>query len=320
MSGPAPGGAALRRPPEPAFLVVDKPVGATSHDLVSWARRALGTREIGHTGTLDPFATGVLVLCIGEATKLASYVMAGDKEYEAVLRLGDETDTLDATGAVVRSAPIPALDVARVTAAAASFIGRTTQVPPAYSAIKEDGVRLHQLARRGEVVTPKPRAVVCHALEVRSVAGADITFRLECAAGYYVRSLGRDLAVALGTVGHLTTLRRTRSGRHLASAALPGDVLRLARTDEAARARVHAALSPLTPASSPLPVLFVDAASAVDLASGKRPLAPPAAEDGLSLAFGEDGLPRAVVELVRADAEPLRLRVVRGFAPRAPAS
>jgi tRNA pseudouridine55 synthase len=212
--------------PPSGVLVIDKPRGPTSHDVVARLRRALGTREVGHAGTLDPMATGVLVVLVGEATKLAPYVTAEDKEYEATVELGTETDTLDADGEVVRRIDVGqearealrgtreplhpalrrALDLERA---------RTSQVPPAFSAIHTDGERAHAKARRGEAVDLEARAVSVKSLEALG-AGLEpapwLTLRLSVGKGYFVRSLARDLAVALGTVGHLVALRRTRSG------------------------------------------------------------------------------------------------------------
>jgi tRNA pseudouridine55 synthase len=218
-------------------LVVDKPRGPTSHDVVSHLRKALGTREVGHAGTLDPMATGVLVVLVGEATKLAPYITAEDKEYEATVELGAETDTLDAEGAVVRRADVsletraalrgtreplhPALQRA-IDAERA----RATQVPPAFSAIHTGGERAHARARRGETVELEPRSVHVARLDVLG-AGLEprpwITLSLAVGKGYFVRSLARDLAAGLGTVGHLVGLRRTRSGSFSLDEALPMD-------------------------------------------------------------------------------------------------
>jgi tRNA pseudouridine55 synthase len=218
-------------------LVIDKPRGPTSHDVVAKLRRALGTREVGHAGTLDPMATGVLVVLVGEATKLAPYLTAEDKEYDATIELGTETDTLDAEGKVTEEAPVPeptraALRGTRpplhpvLEAALAKERARTEQVPPAFSAIQKDGERSHTRARRGEVVTLEPRAVRVTSLEALG-AGLEpapwITVHTRVAKGYFVRSLARDLAKELGTVGHLIALRRTRSGSFTLDEAVPAD-------------------------------------------------------------------------------------------------
>lgn len=196
-------------------IVVDKERGPTSHDVVQRVRKKFKTREVGHAGTLDPMATGVLVVAIGEATKLVPYLTAGEKAYVATLALGIATDTLDAEGKETERKPVPPDLAARLPAAIDAERRRTAQVPPAFSAIHADGERAHEKARRGEVVSLPARPVIVHALEARIDADADaaaIHLELAVSKGYYVRALARDLAEALGTVGHLTMLRRTRSG------------------------------------------------------------------------------------------------------------
>lgn len=202
---------------EPAgLLLLDKPRGPTSHDVVGSVRRALGTREVGHGGTLDPMATGLLVVLVGAATRLEPFVSRGDKTYETVVRLGVGTDTLDADGVVVsRAAPPP--DVAtRLAAALDGERARKAQVPPAVSAIHVDGRRAHERVRAGEVVVLAPREV-----EVRSLAcdgvtegdgWTDVALRVTSTKGYYVRALARDLGEALGVPAHLASLRRVASG------------------------------------------------------------------------------------------------------------
>ena len=208
-------------------LVVDKPAGPTSHDVVVWARRALETKAVGHAGTLDPVATGLLVLLVGEATKLAPYLTAEDKVYEASVRLGAETDTLDTEGKVVHEAPVPpGLDRASVQTTAEQFIGRILQRPPAHSAIKVRGKPLYARVRRGEKVEPEPREVVVRSLEVQGLEGDTVRIRVTCGCGFYVRSLARDLGLALGTRGYLANLTRTQSGGLKLEDALPGGTLR----------------------------------------------------------------------------------------------
>lgn len=199
------------------ILVVDKPAGLTSHDVVARVRRAQRTREVGHTGTLDPFATGVLVLALGEALKMAAHLTGQDKIYEAVVVLGRETDSLDHTGAITREGDVPPLgSVERPSPALLEALAgeraRTAQVPPAVSAIHVDGERAHARVRRGESVDLPPRPVAVRSLELLEVGDRELRLRVHSAKGYYVRSLARDLAAALGTVGHLRALRRHRSG------------------------------------------------------------------------------------------------------------
>ncbi|HEX4354188.1 MAG TPA: tRNA pseudouridine(55) synthase TruB [Polyangiales bacterium] len=195
------------------LLVVDKPRGVSSHDVVRLARRAYRTRAVGHGGTLDPMATGVLLLGIGEATKLLHHLSGVDKTYLATVTLGAITDSLDADGVVIATAPIPLeLSVARIQRVAARFIGEQIQRAPVISAIKRGGVPLYERARRGEVVEEPERQVTVHGLDILSLERDAIELRVHCASGFYVRSLARDLAAALGSVGHLSALRRETSG------------------------------------------------------------------------------------------------------------
>lgn len=290
-------------------LVVDKPRGPTSHDVVAWARRALGTRAVGHAGTLDPMATGVLVLGVGEGTKLTTFLHADDKAYEATIELGAETDTLDAEGRVVEEVAVPALDRGAVEAAAARFVGTYLQRAPVVSAIKQGGVALHARARRGEVVEAPEREVRCDAIDVRDVRARAIDLVVRCGKGFYVRSLARDLARALGTRGHLGALRRIESGAFRVEGALDGEVLRRAREgDEGARARARGALRPLEGALDGMEAARVGAEGARALRQGKRwPWAEPARRAPIA-ALGARG---ELVAVVRWEAG--ALRVVRGF-------
>ena len=191
-------------------LLVDKPEGMTSHDVVAVARRALGTRRVGHTGTLDPFATGLLVLLIGQATRLQPYVEGEPKEYEATVRFGVETDTGDLTGVAVRTEAPPSDN--QVAEAVARLTGEIEQLPPAYSAKQVAGVRAYAAARRGTPLELAPVRVVVHRLETRRIDGADWQMRVVCSGGTYIRALARDLGALAGSAAHLATLRRTRSG------------------------------------------------------------------------------------------------------------
>jgi tRNA pseudouridine55 synthase len=196
-------------------LVVDKPAGITSRGAVVDVGRRLGVERAGHAGTLDPMATGVLVVCLGEATKIASLLVADDKAYDGELELGRETDTLDADGRVVRERPAEAaaVDRAALAAAMAALVGDLDQVPPMFSAVRQGGRRLHELARAGHEVERAPRPVSVRRLDLVSFAAPRATFVVDCSKGTYVRSLVADLGEALGCGAHLTALRRTRSGR-----------------------------------------------------------------------------------------------------------
>jgi tRNA pseudouridine55 synthase len=209
-------------------LVVDKPAGPTSHDIVDRARRVLGTRRIGHTGTLDPFATGVLVLCVGRATRLARFLTAGDKAYRASVRLGFATTTDDLTGDPL-GPPRPAdVDAEAVREALRALVGSFDQVPPAFSARQVGGRRLYELARRGAAGARAATPVTVHALDLVSRREDTLELEVRCSAGTYVRALARDLGERLGTGAHLVALRRTRSGAFELGQAVPGESLEAA--------------------------------------------------------------------------------------------
>jgi tRNA pseudouridine55 synthase len=193
------------------LIIVDKPVGPTSHSVVSVVRRGTGVRKVGHAGTLDPRASGVLVLCLGAATRLSEYLSAGTKQYRAVVRFGSTTDTYDADGQVVQQTG-QSPDLEAVQGALTEFVGEIEQVPPAFSAIKLQGKKAYQLARAGKDVELEPRRVTIHALEIETFEPPDLTLQLTCSAGTYVRSLAHDLGQTLSTGAHLAALRRTRAG------------------------------------------------------------------------------------------------------------
>ena len=211
------------------LLLVDKPAGVTSHDVVSRARRALGTRKVGHAGTLDPMATGLLILGVDAATRLLTYLVGLDKTYEATIRLGESTDTDDADGRVTARADASGIPASAVDAAVAALTGRIAQVPSTVSAIKVGGRRAYDLARAGEEVRLKSREVTVSRFDVlarRAVAGTvDLDVVVDCSSGTYIRALARDLGTALGVGGHLTALRRTRIGPFpVADAITPDDI------------------------------------------------------------------------------------------------
>ena len=203
---------AHERPGRAGFLVVDKPRGWTSHDAVEAARRWLGTPRVGHLGTLDPLATGVLPLAVRDATKLAPFLQGGAKSYAGTIRLGEETETLDAEGRTLQrhAGALPA--EAEVEAALARFRGEILQEPPMFSAVKHHGVPLHRLARQGRVVERARKSVRIDRLALRRYAPPDLDFEVDCSAGTYVRVLAQDLGRALGCGAHLLGLHRTRSG------------------------------------------------------------------------------------------------------------
>ena len=203
-------------------LLVDKPAGITSAEGVRQIKSRVRPARVGHLGTLDPFATGLLPILIGEATKLAPFLQNGEKEYEGVIRLGVETDTLDRTGAEIQTAEVPPLTSTTLADAASRFTGRVVQQPPIFSAIKRDGVPLYRLARRGvEVEPPPPREVEISRLTLDAMDATSIHFVAACSTGAYMRSLARDIGIALGTVAHLAELRRLRNGSFTLAEARP---------------------------------------------------------------------------------------------------
>ena len=191
------------------ILLLDKPRGLTSNGALQRVRKAYGARSAGHVGTLDPMATGMLPICLDEATKVIAEIESGAKAYEFTLTLGSRTDTGDAEGEVVATAAVPALDDSAIAAVLAKFHGVQTQVPPMYSALKRDGRPLYELARQGIEVEREARRIEIRSLEIRGRVGDSLELACECAKGTYIRVLGEDIARALGTVGHLTSLRRT---------------------------------------------------------------------------------------------------------------
>ncbi|MGH8252481.1 MAG: tRNA pseudouridine(55) synthase TruB [Steroidobacteraceae bacterium] len=190
------------------ILLLDKPLGLTSNAALQRVRHLLGRPKAGHTGSLDPLATGMLPICIGEATKLAGALLAGTKGYTVQMKLGERTDTGDAEGQVVERTTLPVLDPGRIESIFAAHRGRQLQVPPMYSALKQNGVPLYKLARKGQEVERKPREVEIHTLELLEFTADSIRARLTCSKGTYVRTLVEQVGVALGSCAHVTALRR----------------------------------------------------------------------------------------------------------------
>ncbi|MEK6611692.1 MAG: tRNA pseudouridine(55) synthase TruB [Gemmatimonadota bacterium] len=234
------------------LLLVDKPAGVTSHDVVNAARRALGEKRIGHGGTLDPFATGLLVLLVGRATRLLQWVHDEPKEYDATVRFGAETDTEDLAGQVVREAPLPSREI--LDAVVPALLGDIDQVPPSYSAKRVDGQRAYELARAGREVTLAPSRVHVNSVVLSGFEGADdavtsCRMHVSCGGGTYVRSLARDLARAANSAAHLTALRRTRAGVFSLARSIPlermrsGESVTLAPTIDALEGYPHQVLT-----------------------------------------------------------------------------
>jgi tRNA pseudouridine55 synthase len=197
------------------ILLVDKHEGETSYEVVKRSKFAFGglmVRKVGHAGTLDPFATGLLIILLGQGTKLSPFLMAGKKVYLATMRLGVETDTLDLTGRIVRTSPVPHLTSEQIREKARGFVGEIEQVPPLYSAIKHEGQRAYKLARKGLEVELRRRIVTVYSLEIQTVQLPEVTMKVTCSRGTYMRSLAADLGRQLGPGSHLISLRRLSSG------------------------------------------------------------------------------------------------------------
>ena len=288
------------------LLLVDKPSGITSFDVVARLRRVLGTRRIGHTGTLDPMATGLMAVLIGRGTKLAPYVTDTRKSYRAVARLGLETNTYDAEGEIVAEASevlLSQVTERHVQEALAQFRGPIKQRPPAFSAIKVDGERLYAKARRGEEVTAPIRDVVVHEVTLLSHELPSVEFFVDCSKGTYIRSIAHDLGQTLNVGAHLTALRRTRVGAFELSDAWTLDALEALPE----QARIEA-VKPLRDAVSHLRTVVLDAAQERDARHGKRFVITDEAQ-GICAALNESAELIAVVE-VSAERE---LRVLRGI-------
>jgi tRNA pseudouridine55 synthase len=288
------------------ILLVDKPQGVTSHDVVARARRLLGTRKVGHAGTLDPMATGLLLLGVDSATRLLTYLVGLDKEYLATIRLGVATDTDDAEGEVVATTDASGVSDAAVAAGILALTGAIEQVPSTFSAIKVDGRRAYDRARAGEAVELAARNVTIHDFELlasrREGAVVDLDVRVACSSGTYIRALARDLGAGLGVGGHLTALRRTRVGPFGVA-----DAVQLPDPREHPDAAAPALLDTADVAAQLFPVVRLDADQTRDLAHGKRvELAEPDVD--LAAALTPEGRLAALIELRRG-----RARVLLGL-------
>ena len=281
------------------LMLVDKPAGVTSHDVVATVRRAAGGARAGHAGTLDPFATGLLVLLLGRATRLVSYLDGEPKVYETTIRFGAETDTDDATGSVTRDAPLPT--AAAVDAAIVRLTGAFEQQPPAYSAKKVAGVRAYAAARRGDALDLAPAPVVVHAWTVLARRDTDLTVRVRCSGGTYIRALGRDLGRYCGSAAHLVELRRVASGPYAVADAVSLD-------------RVRAGELPVRPMReivASLPGMVLDADGRAAVVRGRAVAARAAGQVGERVAlFGDEQTLIAVAERVGDDGASLQPRVV----------
>ena len=290
-------------------LAVDKPAGPTSHDVVDRARRALGTRRVGHFGTLDPFASGLLALGVGPATRLAPFCVGHPKTYRATVRLGERSDTDDSEGAIEATPPVPIPDRAAVERATAAWVGTVPQVPPAYSAKHVDGRRAYALARAGETVTLAAATVRIDAIEIERYAWPELEILVRCGPGTYLRALARDLGEELGTGGHCSALRRIASGPFRVEDAIAWSAL---AKPEVARA----ALAPAWRAVADRPLARLDGEGQRAFAAGREIDAPgdAAAAPGWARVHGPGGF-LGMGEVVEVAAGRLRLRPRRVLFP-----
>ncbi|WP_028916015.1 tRNA pseudouridine(55) synthase TruB [Pseudoxanthomonas sp. J35] len=257
----------IRFRPLDGILLLDKPGGMSSNAALQAARRLFRAEKGGHTGSLDPLATGLLPLCFGEATKLAGLLLGSDKAYEAGIVLGTTTDTDDADGQVLRQRPVPALDCATLEAALAGFTGVLQQRAPVFSALKQGGEPLYARARRGEAIEAPVREVVVHAIELLGHEGGRLRLRITCGSGTYIRSLARDLGEALGCGAHIASLRRLWVDPFREPLMYTLEQLEALAGDEAA---LDACLLPLAAGLAGFPRVELDAALAVRFAQGQR--------------------------------------------------
>lgn len=279
------------------LMVVDKPVGPTSHNVVSLVRRGTKIRKVGHAGTLDPRASGVLVLCLGAATRLSEYLSTSDKCYEAVIRFGSTTRTYDSDGEVTRrSGLVPPLK--DIEQALPAFLGEISQVPPPFSAIKIRGKKAYEMARQGQDVDLQPRKVTIHHLDVAAYAPPDLSIAIECSAGTYIRSLAHDLGERLGSGAHLAGLRRSRSGPFSLDDAIPLPKLEVAFLTGKWEQYVRPAADALPEFRS----VAVDAEGLELIRFGHRIPAEPGSS-GMAKAVGPDGELIAILEAVEGGAE-----------------
>lgn len=263
-------------------LCVDKPLGLTSHDVVGHIRRLAGLRRVGHAGTLDPLATGVLLLCLGRATRLIEYLVGHNKLYETTVRLGQSTTTYDAEGDVVAERPLPHLTPSQIEAALEPFRGEILQQPPLYSAIKQGGQPLYKLARQGKMDVERPyRAVTIHELTLLRWEPPFLSLRIGCSSGTYIRSLGHDLGEALDCGGHLSALRRLAVGDFGIETAVP--------LDDLSPENIALHLLPPDTAVRHLPRLDLPETAAADILQGKPIPKTDAPTAELVRAYGPDG-------------------------------
>ena len=253
--------------PYEGIMLIDKDEGATSFDVVKMIKRGMNIKKVGHAGTLDPFATGLLIILLGQGTKLSPYLMAGKKKYLASIRMGTRTDTLDPTGRVVQTMPVPALDRDEVEQKILGFVGEIEQSPPAFSAVNVKGQRAYKLARKGIEFELRKKRVVISSIEIVSIDIPEITVEVLCSGGTYIRSLAADIGEKLGTVAHLSSLRRLSSGPfHVKDAAKSESILVTATGNS-----MEEHIIPLKDSLPEMRELYVDIERAKQIRNGHRP-------------------------------------------------
>ena len=280
-------GVALVQPS--GILIIDKPAGMSSAKLVAIIKRVLGVKKAGHTGTLDPFATGVMVCCVNQATKLARFFLGGKKSYEATLTLGVETDTQDATGEVTAACSETTFSEEAIVSVMKKFVGEIEQLPPVYSALKHQGVRLYRLAREGRPVQKPARRVHISSIRLLSVDLPDVRFQVTCSAGTYVRTLCADIGANLGCGGHMKSLKRTEACGFRLDEALQISTLER----HAVSGRGFESMIPMAEALKEFPEVVADNSVARDILHGR-----PISKNAFSV---EDGHQEKYIKVVDRD-------------------
>ncbi len=266
------------------ILLLNKPAGLTSNQALQRVKRLYRAKKAGHTGSLDPAATGMLPLCFGEATKVCAFLLDADKSYRVTAKLGSRTDTGDATGTVTETAAVPELSADEWRAVLEGFLGDSLQVPPMYSALKQGGKRLYKLARKGETVEREPRPIRIDAIDLLESAGSRLVFRVHCSKGTYVRTLVEDIAAKAGTVAHTASLHRETVGEFRAADML--DMGTLEADAEAGEEALGGRLLPPDAALQGFPALELDAASAAKFSAGQEISVPGQDLGGLVRVYG----------------------------------
>ncbi len=276
-----------RSEPVDGLLLLNKPAGMTSNQALRRVKRLLRARKAGHTGSLDPAATGMLPLCFGEATKVCAYLLDADKTYRVTARLGVATETGDAEGAVVTRADVPELSREQWDAALQAFVGESMQVPPMHSALKHEGKRLYELARKGQTVERPPRSIRIEEIELLEIAGTRLVFRVRCSKGTYIRTLVEDVAATVGTVAHTASLHREEVGEFPAER-----MLDMGTIEAAADADLHALRERLLAPDSALsrfPAITVSVADGRRFATGQAIPSTETSVSGLIRVYDDDG-------------------------------